>query len=121
MLMTFECLRSAGTLGPDDLRTVEVFRTFLTETPQGVTGDFGHARTYFPSPEAFDAWRKRWLPYLAGLADGPTTDDEYTTHLPALRQWWEEWRGAKRSAEEARQRVERVQQMAREHPVRLNP
>lgn len=102
MLMTFECLRSVGNLGPDDLRTVETFRSFLTETPQGVTSDFGHARRYFETPEAFNAWRMRWLPYLAGLTDGPTTPDEYTTHLPRLRQWWEEWRGAKEAAERAR-------------------
>jgi hypothetical protein len=114
VIMTFECLRSAGNLGPDDLRIVEVFRTFLTETPKGVTNDFGHARRYFETPEAFNAWRQRWLPYLAGLTDGPTTPDEYTEHLPKLRRWWEEW-------QQARDAADRARKMLADHPVTPHP
>lgn len=100
--MTFECIRGSAELTDKDRHIIDAFRALLTETPRGVMNDFGHARRYFDTPEAFNAWRTRWLPYLAGLADGPSSRDEYTAHLPALCRWWEEWSAAKRGADAAR-------------------
>jgi hypothetical protein len=93
--MTFECLRGSAELSKTDRRIVETFATFLRETPKGLLDDFARTRHYFDDPADFNAWRMRWLPYLAGLADGPTDASEYVRHLPKLRVWWQEWSAAR--------------------------
>lgn len=54
------------------------FKTFLAVTPEGLTA----ARAdqwpdLFTTRLGFEQWRERWLAYLLGLADGPTTAEEY--------------------------------------------
>ena len=79
-----------GEITTDDAVTVHVYAQFLAETPAGVpralrTG-VDAVVACFPDMEAFKAWRTRWLPYAAGLADGPTEPDEYAQVLPWLKQ-----------------------------------
>lgn len=93
--MTFECLRGSAELSKTDRCIVETFATFLRETPRGVLNDFDEAPHYFDTGEDFNAWRMRWLPYLVGLADGPTTANEYAAHLPKLQAWWQAWTAAR--------------------------
>ena len=70
----------------DDDERIAIFREFLTETPNGAVllRDLTHAPDYFPNRTEFEAWRARWLPYLAGLADGPTDPAQYAALRPRL-------------------------------------
>lgn len=69
----------------DEQRLV-IFRRFLTETPPDLLRDHDllHAPDYFADRLVFEAWRARWLPYLAGLADGPTNREQYAVLRPRL-------------------------------------
>jgi hypothetical protein len=67
-----------------DADRLGIFRAFLAETPEGLLHDRPHAPDHFRNRLVFEAWRARWLPYLAGLAEGPTTAEEYAVLRPAL-------------------------------------
>ena len=67
-----------------DTQILATFRQFLAETPAGLSDDLGNAPTYFPSRQAFERWRQRWLPYLAGMTDGPASAPEYARLRPVL-------------------------------------
>lgn len=60
-----------------DAERLEIFQQFLRETPRGLLGDRANAPDHFPSRPRFEAWRARWLPYLAGMAERPTSAEEY--------------------------------------------
>lgn len=68
-----------------DVNTVRTYAQFLSETPEGVPQSFltsaDAVLKAFPDRAAFEAWRTRWLPYLTGYADGPTTPEEYAALL----------------------------------------
>lgn len=71
---------------------VQTFAQFLVETPKTVKPNLHgqsarDVRECFDDADAFDAWRMRWLPYLAGLADGPTTPEEYAALLPQIKEF----------------------------------
>lgn len=70
----------------DDAQRLAIFRRFLAETPTGcaLLHDLAHAPEYFENRLKFEAWRNRWLAYLAGLADGPTSRAEYDALRPTL-------------------------------------
>ena len=70
----------------DDRERLRIFRRFLRETPAGTAllHDLAHAPEYFSDRIAFERWRARWLPYLVGLADGPTSPAEYAALRPKL-------------------------------------
>jgi hypothetical protein len=70
----------------NDRERMRIFRQFLRETPAGsvLLHDLAHAPDYFPSRPAFERWRARWLAYLVGLVDGPTTPAEYAALRPKL-------------------------------------
>jgi hypothetical protein len=68
----------------DDGERWETFLQFRRETPDGVLDDPRNAPTYFWGRIGFELWRSRWLPYLAGLTDGPTTPREYAELRPKL-------------------------------------
>jgi len=91
--MTFECIRAGGDLTDADLAAVEAFRAYLSEVPRGlVERDPATWDQAFPNRMAFEAFRQRWLPYLAGLAAGPTTREEYEAvrhKLRAMKAWRE--------------------------------
>lgn len=78
-----------GRMTLDDASSVQAFAQFLTETPKGVApGLRGQTAAdvveCFPSKDAFEAWRSRWLPFVAGLALGPTTPEEFAELLPEM-------------------------------------
>jgi hypothetical protein len=66
-------------------------RQFMRETPDGAT-DLARARRsarhLFDTDQAFNHWRRTWLPYIAELADGPVDPDTYAALLPDLSRWW---------------------------------
>jgi hypothetical protein len=64
-----------GLLSARDADAVRTFAQFLRETP----GSTGPARRTA-------AWRERWLGYVCGLAEGPTTAEEFSELLPRLRE-----------------------------------
>jgi len=80
---------SAGEITTDEAVSVHVFAQFLAETPQSVPSALRKGQDAvlecFPDTEAFKAWRTRWLPYVAGRADGPTEPDEYAEAFPEER------------------------------------
>jgi hypothetical protein len=68
-----------------DRKLVDAFAACLRETPAGLLD--APPETWpdlFPSRLAFEDWRRRWLPYWAGLADGPTDREQYATLRPKL-------------------------------------
>lgn len=67
-----------------DEQRLAIFQMFLRETPPGMVRDRLHAPDHFANRLAFEAWRARWLPYLAGLADGPTSREQYAVLRPRL-------------------------------------
>ena len=68
-----------------DRKPLDTFGMFLHETPAGLTAaDPEHWPEMFTSRLAFEAWRERWLPYWAGLADGPTDRKQYAALRPRL-------------------------------------
>jgi hypothetical protein len=74
-----------GKLSAEDAAMIYTFRDFLAETPQGLTKTPAAGwPVMFASRAAFQAWRTRWLPYLVGLSDGPTTSAEYAELRPRL-------------------------------------
>jgi hypothetical protein len=76
--MTFECLRAHGELTPADLDAVEAFRAYLRETPRGLLEQAPSTwHLHFPDRIAWEDWRERWVPYLAGKAPGPATREQY--------------------------------------------
>lgn len=72
------------TPGITDEQRLEIFQQYLRETPPGLAADRAHAPDHFPNRLAFEAWRARWLPWLAGLAEGPTSPQEYAALRPRL-------------------------------------
>jgi hypothetical protein len=70
----------------DDAQRLRIFRQFLRETPSecALLHDLAHAPEYFADRLRFEAWRNRWLAYLVGLADGPTSKAEYAALRPKL-------------------------------------
>lgn len=79
-------------LTTEDADAVQTFDLFLSETPSGMASAGGRgASTHagivalFPDRAAFEAWRARWLGYALGLADGPTSPEEYVELLPRIR------------------------------------
>lgn len=79
-----------GRLTVEDAAQMQTFAQFLVETPKAVKPNLHgqgarDVRECFGDDDAFDAWRMRWLPYLAGLADGPTTPKEYAALLPQIK------------------------------------
>lgn len=79
-----------GRMTIEDAAPVQTFAQFLAETPKEVKPNLHgqgarDVRECFPDADSFDAWRMRWLPYMAGLADGPTTPEEFAELLPKLK------------------------------------
>lgn len=70
-------------ISDEDAQAVLAFRDFLSETPPNLTrlpGDEWPAQ--FADRETFEAWRVKWLPYVHGVAEGPSTAEEW----PAYRE-----------------------------------
>ena len=83
---------AAGEMTVEDGDAMRTFALFLAETPSGMASAGGRgASTHagivdlFPDRAAFEAWRSRWLGYALGLADGPTSAEEYAELLPRIR------------------------------------
>lgn len=73
------------TLDAADRKLVDTIEAFYRETPAGLLD--APPETWpdlFWGRLAFEGWRQRWLPYLAGLADGPTDREQYAALRPRL-------------------------------------
>lgn len=69
-----------------DADRLAVFRLFLRETPPSLAGAAADSWPgLFEDRVAFEEWRARWLPYLAGISDGPSTRDRYESLRWRLR------------------------------------
>lgn len=75
-----------------DAEPVRIFRDFLIETPAavangkerfvdliGVAGGFRDRATY-------EAWRMKWLPYVCGLAAGPSIPEEWPAYRDQIKE-----------------------------------
>jgi hypothetical protein len=81
---------AAARLTNGDAEAIHAFRTFLEETPAGVTKalrerDKAALLRCFADADAFVAWRERWLLFASGAAEGPTDATEYADRLAELK------------------------------------
>jgi hypothetical protein len=72
-------------LSDPDREIADTFAAFLRETPNSMLGAPPTTwPDWFSDRLAFEDWRQRWLPYLVGLADGPTDREQYAQLRPRL-------------------------------------
>lgn len=72
---------------PPDAEAVLTFSQYLHEVPMGmVTTKGADWPSYFKDRPAFEAWRTKWLPYMAGLASGPSTPEEWPKYRERIKE-----------------------------------
>ena len=72
-------------LDATDRKLVDTLEAFYRETPASLlTAPPETWPDLFWGRLAFENWRRLWLAYWAGLADGPTSASEYAALRPRL-------------------------------------
>lgn len=76
-----------GKITEGDAETVLAFREFLDDTPAGLTQARGEGwEAMFEGREmTYATWRMKWLPYMCGLAQGPSTPEEWPAYREQIK------------------------------------